>query len=84
MYGMEGWARVKSKIVLFIIIIIIIMVEYMLEQHIFLYDSYVKYSARRYQRKLCQFAGVRILLLTCAQLSFPYDRYNWTDSTAVA
>ena len=74
-YGKEGCARVKCKIVLFLgdklfiiiiiiitIIIIIIMVEYTLEQRIFLYDAYVKnYSTRRCLRKFQrQFEVVRI------------------------
>ena len=64
-YGIEGCARVKSKIVLFLgdkLFIIIIRVEYTLEQRIFLYDAYVKYSSTgRCRRKFQhQFAGVRI------------------------
>ena len=47
-YGKEGCARVKSKIVFLAHkLFIIIMVEYTLEQHIFLYDTYVKYSSAR-------------------------------------
>ena len=66
-----------DKLFIIIIIIIIIMVEYTLEQRIFLYDAYVKYPyARRCRRKFQrQFAG---LLLTRAQPSFPK-----TDTTGL-